>query len=214
MSEAEEQIIERKLSVLLSEYQQANAEIAERLKMQKQVEQFIVVLASALIAGSPFILEQDFFVVLPLSAVLFCILSVSFFEQDINITVLASYSHRVLRKEMKSLLGTEADVSQTLSWEEYRHKAFINTSTATYLTINRTSLLYVPPILPLGIFLYLKYYTAHIEENWTMLENLALAGAAIGLLVVAFFAVKIPRLYTQIAEDKASVTKKLEKTKE
>jgi hypothetical protein len=190
--------IDRTLGVLLAEYKQANEEIAARLKMQKQVERLVLVIVGALIAGAAFILEYRLFVILPLTSIVFCILTISFFEQDINITVLASYCHNVLRKKLQAAMRSEGDSHELLEWESFRKEAFLKASVSKYLTINRTSLLYIPPALPLAAFLYLKFYSSHMAPTWSVSEIAAMGGAFLGLLVIAYFAVEVPRLYNNI----------------
>ena len=190
---------ERALKVLIAEYQQANAEIVARLKMQKQVERLILIVVGFLVAGSAFIVEYQVFFVLPLSTILFCILTISFFEQDINITVIAKYSHNVLRPSIRENVGNTSEESSLVGWESFRKDAFLNASISKYLTINRTSLLYIPPLVPTCVFIYLKYYAEHQSRAWSLLENASMAAASVGLIAVVYFAIKVPRLYYEIA---------------
>ena len=193
-----DKVADRKLTVLMSEYKQANTEIAERLKMQKQVEQLVIVLIGALFTGGSFMLQYDLLVILPLSTILFCVLSISFFEQDINITVLASYCHKVLRTEMQKILHLDPKSHNLLTWETFRKEAYLKSSASKYLTINRTSLLYIPPVIPVGIFLYIRLHTPYINTAWSTLEILALVGAVLSMLFLAYFAMKIPNFYNEI----------------
>ncbi len=189
------------LSIMLTEFQLIRAEMMERLKMQKQVERLILILIGTLIAGAAFIVQHKIFIILPFSTVVFCILTISFFEQDINITVLAGYAHRVLRVEICNNVGGNDEYDTLMSWEAFRKKAFLKSAISKYLTLNRTTLLYIPPILPVGMFLYLKYYTSYIAPEWEKIEIASMLAVVAGLISIVYFAVKVPKLYNDIAKD-------------
>ena len=199
MSEELNRSHDRTLSVLLAEYQRVNTEIFERLRMQKQVERIILIVVGLLVAGSAFVVQSNLFIILPLSTVIFCILTISFFEQDINITVLAGYSHKVLRKEICVNINDKFAEYDLLNWELFRKNVFLNTPISKYLTLNRTSILYIPSVFPTILFIYMKYYTEYIEVEWSNIEIASIFAAAIGMIAIIYFAIKVPRLYSEIA---------------
>ena len=132
------------------------------------------------------------------ASALFFIIGAAFFEQDVNITVLASYLHRRLRPAILAELAEGPHNNALMGWEEFRHQFFLPSTVASMLTYNRTLLTYLPGLATIVLYLYLKYATSILGKDW----NSAEVALLILNVVLAAFLVKlgsqVPRLYEQI----------------
>jgi hypothetical protein len=98
---------EERLRCYLNEYERLRAEIVERLRVQKEVERSQVLLVGVFVAAASLIWEKDAYIVLWIVSAVFFITGTSFFEQDINIALLAKYLHNDLRENILGVPWSE-----------------------------------------------------------------------------------------------------------
>jgi len=190
-----------RLQCYLAEYDRLRGEIVERLRIQKEVERSQVLLIAALVAAASLIWDKQVYIVLLFGSALFLIVGTAFFEQDINIAILASYLHRQLRPSIVAELAGEEKQNEVLvlNWERFRHDEFLRTAISSVLTINRTLLTYLPGFATFGTYFYLKYGTSLIPRPWNEIEvMLTIVNFALALFLI-ILGVKVPRMYHEVA---------------
>ncbi len=190
---------ERRLTVMLAEYDNLRKEIVERLRMQKEVERSQVLLLGILVAAVGWIWDQQAQILLLVASALFFIVGTIFFEQDINIALVASYLNRSLRRRIVECFAVMPQSSLALlEWESFREHEFLRTAISTVLTINRTLLTYLPGFATFAAYLYLKYWGAGVSRAWNEIEILLVFVNAILAIFLVMIGSKVPRLYKEI----------------
>ncbi len=192
-----------RLQCYLSEYEKLRSEILERLKIQKEVERSQVLLIGVFVAAASLIWDKQVYFVLLAASALFFVIGTSFFEQDINIALLATYLHKELRKLIHAEFKSEKEINDgnegVFAWERFRHDEFLKTATSTVLTINRTLLTYLPGFATLGAYLYIKYGTALVPRAWSEIELVLLFVNIILAVFLVLMGNTVPKLYKHIA---------------
>lgn len=187
-----------RLDVLLAEHERLRAEIVERLRIQKEVERSQVLLIGILAAASTLVWNNNAHLVLLVASALFFIMGAAFFEQDVNITVLASYIHKRIRPAIVSSLQSDEDSDALLGWEQFRKDQFLPSAVAAVLTTNRTLATYLPGFATLIVYVYVKYRTPLIGQTWNEAELVLMALNVLLAYFLVSLGLKVPRLYDSI----------------
>ena len=199
--------VSERLGIYLTEYDRLRAELLERLRIQKEVERSQVLLIGAFVAAGGLILDRHLYVSLLFGSALLFVVASAFFEQEINIALLAGYLHRYLRDRIIEELPADAHENENvLNWERFRHDEFLRTAVSSVLTINRTLLTYLPGFGTLGTYVYLKYATTLIPRYWNTVElMLMMLNVALAVFLITL-GLKVPRLYQQVAPKASGMT--------
>lgn len=193
--------IEMELQVMLKEYDNMRREITRRIRIQKDVERSQIILIGIFAAAVGWIWDKEIYSLFLVASAVFFIIGIAFFEQDINIALIAGYLHRGLRPHVLSLFVTpeRGKVNYLMGWEEFRSKEFLKTAISLSLTINRTLLTYIPGFATLGGYLLVKYYLKKIPQTWNEIEMLLLFLNILLLIFLFAIGFKVPQFYREIA---------------
>ena len=194
--------LERELQLLIKEYEKLRDEIVNRLRIQKDIERSQILLIGIFVAAAGWIWDKEIYSLLLIASAVFFIIGTAFFEQDINIALLAGYLHRVLRPNILRFLATpqERQPVGIMEWEHFRHQEFLRTALSTILTINRTLLTYIPGFVTFATYIFLKYYKEVLPRTWDEIEIVLLFVNVVLAIFLVRVGTRVPQLYRDITE--------------